>query len=552
MALQTKIFTTGDYAWKSWSNGYVISLTLTEERVDQSANTSLVSYLFTISNTNNNRFVDNNNSWSISIGGQIVPINNFNFNLGSDYTTQTIASGQVTVTHNADGTLYMPYAVSVLNIQSWNKYGPPAMSLYGTWELTPIPRASAVSCPAGIIGKPVTIAIQKASDSFRHTLTYRFGSLQGTIAERTAEGTVTWTIPTAFYTQIPNGKRGTGTIVCKTYNGESFVGESGRDFYADVDEADCRPVISAQVTDINPVTTALTGDSNTLIRYYSTAQVAADYSARNSASVASYIMTHNGKTYTENPACLQGVENGEFHFSVTDSRGISTNISLENPVIPYVKLTCNLENSKPNGEGEMILYVSGNYYSGSFGETANELTIQYRYRFSGESWDENTWQDAEPLVLSDSYTAQVQLTGLDYQKAYVFQARAVDKLSEMKSVEFTARATPVFDWGEQDFRFHVPVQGITPEMVGIRHATKDGAFLLRELGVEAGLLFVRDAGNLNNYYLGVFGGYGYGDTPSFYKLGGNGIGLISNPVGTVSATGLTGEATYVLIPFIML
>ena len=80
MALQTKTVATGDYAWKSWSNGYVISLTLTEESVDIAANTSLVSYLFTISNTNNNRFVDNNNSWSVSIGGQSIAITNFNFN----------------------------------------------------------------------------------------------------------------------------------------------------------------------------------------------------------------------------------------------------------------------------------------------------------------------------------------------------------------------------------------------------------------------------------------------------------------------------------------
>ena len=118
MALQTKTVATGDYAWKSWSNGYVISLTLTEEAVDIAANTSLVSYLFTISNTNNNRFVDNNNSWSVSVGGQSIAINNFNFNLGSDYTTQTIVTGQVTVPHNPDGTLHMPYDVAIPNIQS--------------------------------------------------------------------------------------------------------------------------------------------------------------------------------------------------------------------------------------------------------------------------------------------------------------------------------------------------------------------------------------------------------------------------------------------------
>ena len=217
--MQTKTVSTGDYAWKSWSNGYVISLTLTEEETDANANTSLVSYLFTISNTNNNRFIANYNSWTISIGGQDIAIKNFNFNLNENYTTQTIASGKLRVAHNADGTCHMSYDVSIPNIQSWNQYGPPAMALSGTWELTPIPQMSSIFCPVGTIGKPVTISIHKADAELSHTVTYAFGSLAGTVAERTQQNELQWTIPTAFYTQIPNTRRGTGTLTCRTYNG---------------------------------------------------------------------------------------------------------------------------------------------------------------------------------------------------------------------------------------------------------------------------------------------------------------------------------------------
>lgn len=459
MALQTKTAATGDYAWKSWSNGYVISLTLTEESTDVTANTSLVSYLFTISNTNNNRFVDNNNSWTISVGGQDIAINSFNFNLGADYTTQTIASGQVIVTHNADGTLDMPYNVSVPNIQSWNRYGPPAMALSGTWTLTPIPRASAVSCPVGIIGKPVTVAIHKAGEGFTHTVSYYFGALSGTVARGTSADGVAWTIPTEFYTQIPNARRGQGTLTCKTYNGNTLVGESSCLFYADVDEVACQPVISQQVEDINDKTIALTGDSNTLIRYVSNAQVSAACSAKNSASIADSGFTHNGRKYTES-AIIQGVETGEFHFAATDSRGLTANLSVEKPIIPYVKLSCNLENNKPDGEGNMTVSVTGNFFAGSFGEEENSLTVQYRYRLSSESWQdtEDQWQSIEPVLTGNGYTAQAEITGLDYQKAYTFQARAMDKLETVNSVEYTARATPVFDWGERDFAIHGDLQ----------------------------------------------------------------------------------------------
>lgn len=460
MALQTKSFSTGDYGWQSWSNGYVISLTLTEESTDIASNTSLVSYLFAISNTNNNRFTDNNNSWRISIGGQEISINNFNFNLGSNYTTQTIASGQVTVAHNADGTLQMPYNVSIPNIQSWNRYGPPAMSLAGVWELTAIPQASGISCPVGTIGKPVTVSVQKAGEGLSHTILYYFGVLSGTVAEGVQQSAVQWTIPKAFYTQIANARRGEGTLICNTYSGNALIGQSSCLFYADIDEGDCQPIISPQVVDVNPATTALTGDSNILVRYYSNVSVSGGCSPKNSAWIADYKMTHNGKVYTDDTVTVQGVENGQFAFTATDSRGITGRLLVEKPVIPYVKLTCNLENNKPDAEGNMSISVFGNYFAGSFGAVENTLTVQYRYKVKGTSWSdtEDQWQEAEPVISENGYTAQAVLTGLNYQKAYTFQARAVDKLAVANSAEYAARATPIFDWGEQDFAIHGDLQ----------------------------------------------------------------------------------------------
>ena len=456
MALQTKTVATGDYGWKSWSNAYVISLTLTEESTDTATNTSLVSYLFTISNTDNNRFVDYNYSWSISIGGQEIPINNFNFNLGANYTTQTIASGQVTVTHNSDGTLNMPYHVSIPNVQAQLSYGPPAMSIAGEWTLTAIPRASAISCPTGIIGKPVTVSVHKADDRYCHTITYAFGTIGGLIAEKTALSQIAWTIPTELYTQIPDAKRGTGNLTCKTYNGSTLVGESICQLSAEIDDVACRPTISALVEDVNEKTVLLTGDSNILVRYHSKVRAEATYCAQNSATVKAYTMAHNGKTYTADSVVVPNAENGRFDFSVTDSRGLTTNLSVTKTVIPYVKLTCNLAGKKPDGEGNMTISASGNYYSGSFGATENTLTLQYRYKPSGTSWQntEEEWQTIPFEVVGSSYTGQTVLSGLDYQKAYTFQTRAIDCLATVKSAEYTARAIPIFDWGEQDFAIH--------------------------------------------------------------------------------------------------
>lgn len=459
MAIQEKTVSTGDYAWKSWSNGYVISLTLKQEQTDIDANTSLVSYLFTISNTDNNRFIANYNSWTISIGGQDIAIDNFNFNLGTNYTTQIIASGQVTVAHNTDGTCHMPYDVSIPNIQSWNQYGPPAMALSGAWELEAIPRTASISCPVGTIGQPVTVSLHKADGGLSHTVTYQFGSLEGTVVERTQQSQIQWTIPKSFYTQIPNARRGSGTLTCETYNGDVLVGQTSCQFYANVDEEACRPVIFAQIEDENDTAISLTGDCNTLIRYQSNARVSATYFGRNSATITDYKMTHNGKVYTDSEVLIEGVENGTFEFTVTDSRGLTTSYTEIKSVIPYVKLTCNLTCDKPDGDGNMTLSLSGNFFDGYFGDADNSLVVQYRYKPVGTTWaTSDGWHRIGPAITGNGYFAEEELSGLDYQTAYTFQAQAIDELTAVNSAEYTVRAMPVFDWGERDFSIHGDLQ----------------------------------------------------------------------------------------------
>ncbi|MBQ3491280.1 MAG: hypothetical protein IJA74_01870 [Oscillospiraceae bacterium] len=452
MALQTKTISTGSYAWQSWSNSYVISLKLTEESVDVGANTSRVSYLFTISNTDNNRFYDYYYNWDISVGGQTIPIRNFYFDLRNNNTTQTIATGSITVAHNADGTLDMPYNVSIPNVKADNQYGPPAMSLSGTWPLTAIPRASAVYCPSGIIGSPVNITIEKAEGDMTHTLTYAFGSLSGTIATKTALVAVAWTIPTDFYSQIPNAKADIGTIYCACYQGNTLLGTSTCQFYVNTDESAARPALTASVTDVNPSTVALTGDANVLVRYFSTAQASATYEAKNGATITGYTMRHNGKTYAETPITVEGVETGAFYFSVTDSRGYTTEITQNKTVIPYIKPTCNFLESPMDADGNMQINLQGNCFAGSFGAVNNEITVQYRYRTSNSSYGE--WQTMPVVMGNNTYTAQVALTGLNYRLVHTFQARVVDKLTTVQSANYKVSVIPVFDWGQNDFNIN--------------------------------------------------------------------------------------------------
>ena len=448
MALQTKTFSTGDYSYKSWSNSYKITLTLTEESVDLASNTSLVSYLFTISNTDNNRFISYDYSWKIYIGGQEIVISHFDFLLGSNFTTQTIAAGQVRVTHTGTP---MAFSVSVPNVQAWTSYGPPAMTLSGTLDLTLIPRASAVSCPGGAIGTIVEVAIAKADPGFTHTLTYAYGELTGTIKEKTALDVVKWVIPMEFYNQIPESKQEKCTITCTSYAGDVAMGTSTCKCYVGVHPELDKPVLFPCITDCNPFTVALTGNAEILVRYHSEAMITADMVVSPGAELVECYMTHNGNTY-DLPAIVSNVETGVFKFYAKDSRGLKTSFEVTPQFVSYINLTSSLSDNKPDGEGNMVVHASGNCFTGAFGMEENTLAVEYRYKVSGGTY--GPWEPMPVTLGVRTYHAEVKLTGLDYKTAYTFQTRAKDRLAEVYSREYTVRATPVFDWDENDFNIN--------------------------------------------------------------------------------------------------
>ena len=356
------------------------------------------------------------------------------------------------VAHNSDGSKSISVSVYLTNGSASylpTQY-PSSSPLYmGSVSLTTIPRASSVSCSTADIGSNATISISRASSSFTHTLTYSFGSLTGTIATKTSSTSVSWTIPTTFYAQIPNDKSGTGTITCYTYNGSTLIGSKPTSFTATVNESASKPTLNPTAVDSNATTTALTGDSSKFIKYYSNASVSTGASARNSATLKSQKITCGAKSISSASGTINAVESGSFTFSATDSRGYPTTQTLNKTLIEYIKLTCSLNAGAPTTDGVATLKISGNYWNGTFGALANTLTVQYRYKTQGGSY--GSWTTVSATKSNNTYNSTATISGLDYRTTYVFQARAVDKLATVNTDEQARRTTPIFDWSKNDF-----------------------------------------------------------------------------------------------------
>ena len=449
MALQTKTFT------KAGDKGYGLKLVLTENSTSVTANTSSVSYSFSITRGSTGFYASQPFSWNITIGGQTIAISSFKFQIStSDPAEQLIKSGTVTVAHASDGKKTMSFSVSTPDA-SWisSTYGPTAMSMTGKWALTTIPRASTVTAANANIGSATTIKISRASAAFTHTLTYAFGSLKGTIATKTGDTTLSWTVPTSFYAQIPKAKSGKCTITCQTFSGSTAIGTKTTEFLAQVSAASA-PAVTGTVADTNTVTQSLTGDSLVMVRYFSNALCTISAQGKNSATITQKKIGETVVTGTTRT--ISGIEVDGVTFSATDSRGFTTRVNKTFSLVPYVKLTANgtVKRDSPTGSTGKLTF-QGNYFNASFGAQSNALTVKYRLQPEGGTYGD--WQTVNVTLEGNTYRGAVSLTELDYRKAYGVQVQAADKLMTATADLTLLPGTPVFDWGKSDFRFHVPV-----------------------------------------------------------------------------------------------
>ena len=150
----------------------------------------------------------------------------YSFSHGIPANTKTLVyTKTVTVGHNTDGTKTVS-ASFTFNTELYEG----TIKASTSKKLTTIPRTTTPSLSASSVkpGGSITISMPRASSSFDHTLTYSCGKSSGTIGSNLGTSK-TWTVPTSFITQNPNGNQ-TCTITCKTYSGSTYIGSKSVSF----------------------------------------------------------------------------------------------------------------------------------------------------------------------------------------------------------------------------------------------------------------------------------------------------------------------------------
>ena len=298
------------------------------------------------------------------------------------YNGTKLASGSTTLNHNTDGSKSMTIKVEA-GIYNWaiNKSGT------GTFTLDTIPRASTISVTDANIGSVAMIAVSRKSNSYSHSIAYKFGAQSGYITAdggesasevKLTESSIGFKVPTSFYAQIPNAQDGVCTLTIRTYSGTTQIGEDQTaTFTATAARALCAPDVAGTVVDTNAVTKALTGDSSKLVRYCSTALCTISAAAKNSATISQKKI--GGAIVSGNTKNLAEIETDSVEFYAKDSRGYDTGAVVSFELIPYVKLTSNPTGRRTDPtSGNAVLSLKGNFFNGSFGAVRNTLTAKYR------------------------------------------------------------------------------------------------------------------------------------------------------------------------------
>ena len=427
--------------------------------------------------------------------GSTINVNRAASNVG---TTGNIASGAIIYNGDALTINFVPdsnyevlvHTVNGATFTSGNTYTVSSnVSVISTARLL----ASDVGATDANIGATSTITITRYGD-YIHSLQYSFGSLSGYIAAngslsatevKFSSTSIAFTVPTSFYNEIPNASSGVCTITCRTYENASSSQTLGDPtsctFVASVSPATSSPTVAGTVVDTNTATAALTNDSSKLVRYLSSALCTITATAKNGASIVSKII--NGQAVDgNNQITISGddLNTGLFRFTATDSRGLSTTTNVSVTLIPYVKLTCNPEFSRNTPtDGNVNLTFNGKMYTGEWRSgISNRLTIRFRYRVNDPNENYSSWVDisSQYTMQSSSYfsgqgtsPSAIALArpsgenGYDYRNAYRFQIEVTDgdrtNVCSTVTREFVVQqGIPVFDWGESDFRFNVPIK----------------------------------------------------------------------------------------------
>lgn len=316
---------------------------------------------------------DNVGTLQVLINGSVVKSVAVGLTYDSDGgNTECSGSGSVNVGHNADGTKSCSYQVKIVggsdprgaNYQ-WNSSASSAPSM----TLTTIPRATrpSMSASSATMGNAITINTPRASSAFTHSLWYQ---VNGGNWHDIASGVGTsysWTVPIELASSVPNGTSISVTVICRTYNGSTNLGDKYTSFTAYVPSSVVPSMGNPTATRVD---NGVPSGWGVYVKGYSKVTIAmTSVSGSYGSTIKSYSITGPNLSSTSSSATsgvLGSAGTNTYTCTITDSRGRSVSKTVSISVVDYAKPSISVSASRCNSDGTVSssgTYVSFTAYS---------------------------------------------------------------------------------------------------------------------------------------------------------------------------------------------
>lgn len=385
------------------------------------------------------------NAGSMTINGERRTWTNSS-DLGANQK-KLLFAGNWTIPHNADGTKSFSFSATYNINVTFNGvfYGDRTVSGGGT--LNTIPRTSSVSVSPSTInfGEKTRIHINRASGSFTHTLTFKWGNDNNTFVHKINYVDYDFTPSIDLSRYIPNGTSGWGTIVCDTYSGGTKIGSSSAKLTINtVDDNRFQPVINGfTISEGNPEVTTAVGA--VYVQSKSKLKVHVDASPRMYSSI-SKIETKVGNATYIGDSIVSGfvAESGQLDIvvTVTDSRGYKATSSQPINLAPYSNPTTTISALRRKNAQEIIDIT----WSGTSKAISVDNVMGYKIEYQpiNKSW---ILLEQNSSATREDWSGKIVKDAIDIDKVYNIRITMYDEFMSTISTTVIPVAQVPMSWG---------------------------------------------------------------------------------------------------------
>lgn len=406
---------------------------------------------------------------SVSVNGTSIGTQTgitYNLSSGSTKTLNTYTSGAIG--HNSDGSKSVNVTVNITDNKGDNG------RISQTLTLTKIARASTPTLSASTvaIGSAVTINTNRATSSFTHTATFKFGSLTKTITTKNTNASFSYTPTADLATQIPNSSSGYGWVTLTTYSGTTAIGTKSVKLTLTVpSNSTFNPTITAPVVS-EGVANVTSKVGSVYVQGKSKFVVKATPTTRGGATVKSVVFkvkttsytgsgSGSGKQYSATTGTLSTTGSHAISVTVTDSRNrtATANIATAPNVLAYSPPKITSFKVSRRAGATTTVDVSRTVTYNIVG--SNTVNVKIDRQQVGSSTVTNV-QNVNLTTGTSNSTAPSASTGNADASSYKFTLTVTDKFSTATSSITISTAGATMSWG----RNGISVGGIYNNAIG--------------------------------------------------------------------------------------